>query len=85
MQADGAEIIGKSRRRTATIGLALLVAYPLSIGPVYRIVHPTGRPSSLHRQYWGPRRPGCLPAAGLRLLQVVGGRKHYVPISRLVG
>ena len=58
MQADRAKEIGKSCRRTATIGLALLVAYPLSIGPVYRIVQiPTGRPANLHRQYWAEAVP----------------------------
>jgi hypothetical protein len=57
MQAEGAKEFGKSWCRTATIGIALLVAYPLSIGPVYQIVHPTGRPSTLHRQYWAEAVP----------------------------
>jgi hypothetical protein len=51
MQAENAT--KRSRRPwAAMIGIALFVAYPLSIGPVYRIVHPTGRPASMHRQNW---------------------------------
>jgi hypothetical protein len=57
MQADRAREIGKWCRRTATVALVLLVAYPLSIGPVYRIVHPTGRSPSPHRQYWAEAVP----------------------------
>jgi hypothetical protein len=51
MQPEGTRATG-GWTRWAVIGIALLVAYPLSIGPVYRIVHPTGRPANWHRQRW---------------------------------
>ena len=52
MQVDTVQAKGRRRHSTAIIGVALLAAYPFSIGPVYRIIHPMGRPASFHRQKW---------------------------------
>jgi hypothetical protein len=52
MQADRVKAKAGWRSWTVPIGIALLVAYPLSIGPVFWILHPTGRQQSMHRQYW---------------------------------
>jgi hypothetical protein len=51
-EAESMKSESRRCRWTAAIGVAVLVVYPLSIGPVYRIVHPTGRPTSFRRQDW---------------------------------